>query len=272
MTYFGFLLRFIVTANAALWVARAALRRAGRQGWVASVARQSPARMTAYFGLLAAVILLYTTPWDSALIRLGVWGYARHRVWGLTLDGVPWEEILFYLLQSALVAQCFDLATVRRPHAPRVVPAPGCARRRLPFAAMWAVWVFAALWAAYALAHRVSHLTYLAMLLPWVLLPLAIQVSYGADSIARQARPVAFATLAPAAYLSICDGIAIHGGIWFFRPRNITDIRLGDVPIEEILFFLGSSLMVAMSLAVIASRRAERWLRRPPERSREVGT
>ncbi|WP_206885767.1 lycopene cyclase domain-containing protein [Alicyclobacillus mali (ex Roth et al. 2021)] len=261
MTYFGFLLRFIVAANAVLWVARAALRRAGREGWVARMVRQSPGRMTGYFGLLAAVILLYTTPWDGALIHLGVWAYARQRVWGLTLDGVPWEEILFYLLQSALVAQCFDLATAFRPRTAWARRQPTRQQAYVPVIALWMGLGFVMLGSVYVLLNRWTHFTYLAMLVPWILLPLAVQASYGFDGIAAQAGPVAISTVAPPLYLSICDGIAIHSGIWFFHPERITDIRLGDVPIEEILFFSGSSLIVATSLAVIASRRSERWLR-----------
>ncbi|MBF8376553.1 lycopene cyclase domain-containing protein [Alicyclobacillus mali] len=262
MTYFGFLLRFIVAANAALWVARAALRRVGREGWLARVVRRSPLRMTGYFAVLGAVILLYTTPWDGALIHLGVWAYARQRVWGLTLDGVPWEEILFYLLQSALVAQCFDLATAFRSRtawARRQTPTRQLAY--LPVIALWMGFGFVMLGSVYVLLNRWTHLTYLAMLVPWILLPLAVQSSYGFDGIAAKAGPVAISTVAPALYLSICDGIAIHSGIWFFHSERITDLRLGDVPIEEILFFSGSSLIVATSLAVIASRRSEQWLR-----------
>ncbi|AEJ45049.1 lycopene cyclase domain protein [Alicyclobacillus acidocaldarius subsp. acidocaldarius Tc-4-1] len=207
------------------------------------------------------MILLYTTPWDGALIHLGVWAYARQRVWGLTLDGVPWEEILFYLLQSALVAQCFDLATAFRPRTAWARRQPVGKRGHLLVFALWWSLGFVALGSVFVLLNRWTHLTYLAMLVPWILLPLAVQSSYGFDGIAAQAGPVAVATLAPALYLSICDGIAIHSGIWFFHPERITDLRLGDVPIEEILFFSGTSLIVATSLAVIASRRSERWLR-----------
>ncbi|SIS73565.1 lycopene cyclase domain-containing protein [Alicyclobacillus vulcanalis] len=262
MTYAGFLLRFIVTANAALWVVRLAARRSGKTGWLARCIARSPWRMTLYFALLAAVILLYTTPWDAALIRRGVWGYAPNRVWGLTIDGVPWEEVLFYLLETALVAQCFDLSTVRwqaRSKAQQRSEPHRAARF-----ACWTAFGLASAGAILVFATGTAHLTYFAMLAPWVLLPIAVQASYGMDGIAANQAPIVLSTIASAAYLSWCDSIAIRNGIWFFRPALVTGLRVGDVPLEEIAFFVGSSLMVALSLAVLASQRSRRWLLAAP--------
>ena len=51
---------------------------------------------------MAVVALVYTTPWDNAIIAMGVWRYDPSLVWGITLGWVPLEEYLFYILQTIL--------------------------------------------------------------------------------------------------------------------------------------------------------------------------
>ena len=51
---------------------------------------------------MAAIAFVYTTPWDNAIIALGVWSYDPALVWGIVLGWVPLEEYLFFLLQPML--------------------------------------------------------------------------------------------------------------------------------------------------------------------------
>ena len=53
-------------------------------------------------GATGVLALLYTTPWDNALILNGVWPYGRGHVLGATIGVVPLEECLFYILQVLL--------------------------------------------------------------------------------------------------------------------------------------------------------------------------
>lgn len=59
--------------------------------------------------LLSLVAIIYTGPWDSAIIANGVWSYGSGRVLGILVARVPLEEIVFYVLQVALTA----IATAR---------------------------------------------------------------------------------------------------------------------------------------------------------------
>ena len=49
-----------------------------------------------------AAALAYTAPWDNALVRNGVWSFARRQVLGPIIGVIPVEEYTFYLLQVAL--------------------------------------------------------------------------------------------------------------------------------------------------------------------------
>jgi lycopene cyclase domain-containing protein len=51
---------------------------------------------------MAAIAFVYTTPWDNAIVALGVWSYDPALVWGIVLGWVPLEEYLFFLLQPML--------------------------------------------------------------------------------------------------------------------------------------------------------------------------
>ena len=51
---------------------------------------------------MAAIAFAYTTPWDNAIVALGVWAYDPALVWGIVLGWVPLEEYLFFLLQPML--------------------------------------------------------------------------------------------------------------------------------------------------------------------------
>jgi len=53
-------------------------------------------------GATGVLALLYTAPWDNALILNGVWSYGRGHVLGATIGVVPLEEYLFYILQVLL--------------------------------------------------------------------------------------------------------------------------------------------------------------------------
>ena len=68
--------------------------RAARQGRV-------PQAGLIALGVHVLLALVYTTPWDNLLVARGVWGYGENRVL-FTLGWVPFEEYLFFVLQTLL--------------------------------------------------------------------------------------------------------------------------------------------------------------------------
>ncbi len=59
-------------------------------------------------------------------------------------------------------------------------------------------------------------------------------------------------------YLSAVDGLAIADRVWEFSPALTLGVRIGPVPIEEILFFLLTSLLVTQSMTLFADARSRR--------------
>jgi len=63
------------------------------------------------------------------------------------------------------------------------------------------------------------------------------------------------ATLPPAlvvtVWLSVADHLAIREGIWHFGEGKHLGWRIGAVPVEEVLFFLVTNLLVVFGVALL---------------------
>ena len=226
MTYLQFHLVFILPPLLVLALAsRGHVRRLG------------PRALPALGGVLL-LALAYTTPWDSELIRRGVWGYGPERVIG-TIGVIPIEEYLFFLLQPLLAGLWFY----------RLVP-PGLADAPPPPPRMrWggtAVYVALALIGILLLQRREG--TYMGMILTWAAPVLAAQWALSAGRIA--AAPSAFwlGVAVPTAYLWIVDAIAIRLGIWRISEAHTLGPKLGWLPLEEAAFFLATTLLCVQGL------------------------
>jgi lycopene beta-cyclase len=63
----------------------------------------------------AVMAVVYTGPWDAAIIAEGVWSYPPGRVIGPTIGGVPIEEYAFFVLQTVMTGLLGALCLARRP-------------------------------------------------------------------------------------------------------------------------------------------------------------
>lgn len=51
-------------------------------------------------------------------------------------------------------------------------------------------------------------------------------------------------------FFAAIDSVAVRAGIWFFDPRQILGWHIGPLPVEEVLFFFLTSLLVSQSLVL----------------------
>ncbi|HZH02756.1 MAG TPA: lycopene cyclase domain-containing protein [Myxococcaceae bacterium] len=111
-----------------------------------------------------------------------------------------------------------------------------------------------------------GHTFYLVHLLAWTLPVLAgqlvlLSLSYRGRfgwMLGRVLPPA----LAVTVYLVAADHLAIGAGVWHFAPDKTLGLSVGKVPLEEVLFFLITNLLVAFGLALfsegLAARRRKR--------------
>ncbi|MEV5839452.1 lycopene cyclase domain-containing protein [Nocardia sp. NPDC052112] len=254
MTYFEFLAFFllpplVLTATLAV--------RALRQ--------QEPGTPLRRFGPLTLALLIptawvWTVPWDSWIIRHGVWSYGQGRFLA-ALFHVPYEEFVFMAAQAAVAGLWTTWNLARTPEPP---PREPHRTWRVSFAVAWA----AAAAAGLGLVLVDRHGTYLGATLLWFAPPLALQSAVGADLLMSRRRTRVWTLIPLLAYLCVTDRIAIGAGVWHISPASTYGIEIQGLPFEEIVFFLITSVLVTNALMLttdpaVHARLRARYPKRP---------
>ncbi len=259
MTYFGVLLTFLlppllvlaIIVPSDLW--RLLLRRE----------RPSSRILLPYWSVLLHVLiaLLYTTPWDNYLVATSVWWYDPDLVNGYTIGYVPIEEYTFFIVQTLLTG-LWTLMMLRRFAASRPASQPSVRIRWIASLGVFLLWMVATI----LLFSGWKPGTYLTLILTWALLPVLIQLAYGADILWGYRRELAYSILVPTIYLWFVDAIAIRSGTWTIDPAQTTGIAIGHLPIEEMLFFFMTNVLIAFGITLLLARESRErggvWLNR----------
>ncbi|MCO5180060.1 MAG: lycopene cyclase domain-containing protein [Candidatus Promineofilum sp.] len=241
MTYFGFLLRFLVVPILILIGITLWNKRRGRE----RAAALSATSIGLAIGLHVLIALLYTTPWDNYLVATGVWWYDPSLVTGVVLGWVPIEEYTFFILQPILVGVW--LVLLSQTLSFRDEPWRAALRWWLPALA-------AILWlgSIVVLLTGKQAGTYMALLLAWALPPVIVQLAFGADILWRYRRIVFLSIVPVTLYLVVSDALAIHAGTWTIDPAQSFNIFLGGVlPIEEFAFFLMTNVLLTFGIVLL---------------------
>lgn len=203
--------------------------------------------------------LAYTTPWDNYLVATRVWWYDPDLVTGIVLGYVPLEEYIFFLAQTLFTGLWLYQVI-------RVVGVDSSAGSLNPRLRWRTASVATLLWlgSIFLLFREKSATTYLALELSWALLPITVQLAFGADILWRRRRIVLWALLPPTLYLSSADALAILSGTWTIDPAQSTGIMLGGVlPIEEFLFFFLTNTMVVFGALLMTSEESHARVKLP---------
>jgi lycopene cyclase domain-containing protein len=105
--------------------------------------------------------------------------------------------------------------------------------------------------------------TYLVLELGWALPPIFLQWFVGWQFLWRQRRAWGLAILLLTVYLSLADSTAL-GTVWTIAPEKSLGRSIGNVPLEEIVFFLLTNTLVVQSVILLfyARELSEFWLGR----------
>ena len=201
-----------------------------------------------YVALLTHVLLavVYTTPWDNYLVATNVWWYDQGLVTGWTIGYVPIEEYTFFVVQTLLTGLC--VLTLWRLRA--LQPFLSFSRKKIR---IWSLLLTASIWVS-ALVVLVSGWQpgrYLALILVWALIPLMLQFGFGADILWGRRSLLLLAILPATIYLWIVDMIAISGGVWTISTSQTLRINIGPLPIEEMVFFLVTNMMISFGIILM---------------------
>jgi lycopene cyclase domain-containing protein len=239
MTYLNFLILFVIlpTCGLALLFRRCLTRR-----WWGHIA------------LLAAMAVIWTTPWDNFIVSRQVWWYDPKLVVGIVIGYVPIEEYSFFVLQTALTGVLLaGLVGWGRQPVPGLRPLPLYVRL-LPLMPLLLV-------VGYILASGQPRWNYLLLLLGWLaFIPLAAQWGFGLDILLQRRRAWILGVVIPTVWLTVMDAIALSAGTWTINPAQTVGVYLlGIVPVEEALFFSITNLLIVQGILLAAA--PESWER-----------
>ena len=95
---------------------------------------------------------------------------------------------------------------------------------------------------------------YLTHILFWMVPVLLLQWGFAWRVFLKNRRAVFLPPLLAGTYYSLSDLVAVDQGIWFFDGKQILGVTIGGVPVEEILFFFITSLLVSQSIVMFLPR------------------
>ena len=189
--------------------------------------------------LIAAIALLYTTPWDNYVIAIGAWTYPPDAVVG-TIGLVPIEEYCFFVLQPLATGLLFEVersGAITRSGARSASPAGVAAGAGLTIA---------------GIAALVSGFSeYLGLILVWAGPVVIVQWLYDGRLLAQTTASWAIPLAASTCYLWIADAIAIRIGVWSISDAHTSGLHVVGLPIEEMTFFLLTNSMVLFGLVLL---------------------
>ncbi len=93
--------------------------------------------------------------------------------------------------------------------------------------------------------------TYFIHLVGWTAPIFATQWILVRPILRKNLREILLASLIGTVFFSVIDSFAIRSGIWHFDDNLILQIYFGPLPLEEVLFFFLTSLLVSHSLVVL---------------------
>lgn len=192
-------------------------------------------------GLFVVLTVVYATPWDTYLVSRGVWAYGSGVVFG-RIGYVPLGEYAVFVFQPLLLGVWYY----------RIDPDIGADVQSAPFPSRP---VGAGVWFALALVGGALLTSgsgyYLGALLIWVAPVLGLEWAFGGPVLWRY-RCVQLPVLAvPTIYLWAVDAIAISIGVWSVSETTTIGFAVGGIPIEELVFFLLTNLLLVHGFVLI---------------------
>lgn len=250
MTYFGFLAIFlgIPIAILSIWT----IRDYNNKTWLPqSLLLWNP---LAVLISLCVVAFLYTTPWDNYLVATNVWWYDIDLVSGIVFGYVPIEEYTFFIVQPIMTGLL--LFTLARYIKPDALSADSVKIRQIGTGVVAFIWFASVVLLILTfVSDQWDAFTYLSLELSWALIPVMIQMAFGADILWRHRKVIVLSILISTVYLSGADAIAIGSGTWTIDPQQSLEVFIGGVlPIEEFVFFLLTNTLVAMGLVLVLAQ------------------
>ncbi|KAI0847650.1 Squalene/phytoene synthase-domain-containing protein [Daldinia vernicosa] len=199
---------------------------------------------------LILVAFFATLPWDSYLIRHGVWTYPPDAIAGPRLFGIPAEELFFFVIQTYITSMLYILLSKPVLHAQFLTnpndSSPKSRRIRTTGQAL----LIACIVASISLVGKGGRGTYFGLILIWAC-PVALLTwsLSGYFILNLPTSCVVVPIVLPTVYLWIVDELALGRGTWAIESGTKLGWRLwGSLELEEAVFFLFTNVLIVFGL------------------------
>lgn len=189
--------------------------------------------------LMILLAVVYTSPWDHLLINEGIWFYGENVV-SLWILGIPLGEYLFFIIQTlgiSLFLYQIGYDTDKTENA-RIFGRPLLG---LPF-------LLLSLFGLWMIIFGPNSTLYMGAILAWAGPVISLQWIFGGEKLLEQKKTLVKSILIPASYLWIIDKVAITKGLWILPLETRTGLEIFGLPIEEMIFFLMTNIMVIQGI------------------------
>ncbi|KAF4553201.1 Squalene/phytoene synthase-like protein 2 [Elsinoe fawcettii] len=198
---------------------------------------------------LITIAVVYTTPWDSYLIRNSIWSYPRDVIVGPKLFDIPLEEVFFFVIQTYNTSLLY-LILSKAPFHPTYLRREG----KKDLIKVWKTGVQIVLALVMkrgiAMVNKGQDGTYMGLILIWAvpimffLWVLAYQFITNLP-LTNTVLPIVLPTL----YLWIVDTLALRRGTWVIESGTKLGIHVWPhLEIEEAVFFLVTNVLIVWGL------------------------
>lgn len=200
---------------------------------------------------IVTVAVTATIPWDSYLIRTGVWTYPEEGVLGHSLFSIPVEELFFFVVQTYITSLIYILCNKPILHAQYIdTPAsrPAWIRRGH---VLGQVALVSLTGLGGILIRKGGEGTYLGLILAWACPFLLLTWSLTAPMLLALPWPATVVPImVPTLYLWFVDELSLRQGVWTIETGTKLGKQLfGSLELEEAIFFLITNTLVVFGIA-----------------------
>ncbi|KAI1101197.1 Squalene/phytoene synthase-domain-containing protein [Jackrogersella minutella] len=202
---------------------------------------------------LILVAFSATLPWDSYLVRHGVWTYPADAVVGPRLFGVPVEELFFFIIQTYITSMLYILVNKPILHAQFIANKDNSSPKTRLIKAVGHLLLIGCIAAGALLVKSGGTGTYLGLILIWAC-PFALLTwtLSGYFLIGLPRASVAIPIIVPTVYLWIVDELALGRGTWAIESGTKLGWRLwGSLEVEEAVFFLVTNALIVFGMVAL---------------------
>lgn len=193
--------------------------------------------------------MVSTIPWDSYLIRTGVWSYPPNVIVGPTIFDIPLEEVFFFVIQTFNTTLLYLILSKPILHPVYLVKEGNGHQWRY-------VKVIGQIVAALTIKQGAQYVrdggrkTYLGLILVWAFPFLLLLWSLAYQFLVKLPPTSTILPIAlPTVYLWVVDTLALQRGTWVIESDTKTGwVLWPGLEIEEAVFFLLTNCLIVFGL------------------------